>query len=69
MDEQTIVAREPYESCSVEITENSKGEARVTVKLSKGGPSISHVKVLDAAIDAFFEARRLIEGGNRNALM
>ena len=66
MSEEThthqIVSREPYESCNVELSENTKGELRITVKMLKGGPEIDETEVVDRAWKSYLHTRaKLLE--------
>jgi len=59
-EQHTIVTREPYESCTVDLSENTKGELRISVKMLKGGPSIDEGEAVERAWNAYIDARNRI---------
>ena len=53
----SVISREPYESCTVELSDNMKGELKVSVKLLNGGPSIDELDVVARAWAAYMKAK------------
>lgn len=58
-----IVSREPYESCNVELSENTRGELRISVKVLSGGQQIDEFWIVQRAYAAYFEAKHFREKG------